>query len=422
MKTIDTSRHPCFSIDAAHAFARLHLPVAPRCNIKCAYCNRKFDCVNESRPGVTSSVLSPQEGLERFRRMKETFPSLSIVGVAGPGDALANPEATFETFRLIREEDKEVEFCLSTNGVALVEHLEEITSVGVKFITVTVNSRRLDVAGTLYAWAEDGDVVLKGQDAAALVMKRQEEALDALKELDVHVKVNVVYIPGVNDHEVEEIVRFAKEKGADIVNIMPFIPTPGTYFENFPMVSRETLRKVQAKMSAILPQMRHCAQCRADAVGTVLNEKPVFVDRTEVKELSACARAGHDSTPEGEAFRFAVASKTGYLVDLHFGHAGEFLIYDASGAAIRFIERREMNKYCDGKESCDSPEERLAQTLDKLSDCHAVLAMRIGDGPRRGLAERGIHVSMTCNRIEDAIRENYGALCARNERGAMESQ
>src|SRR5512144_3132179 len=95
----DTDRHPCYSTDAQHKFARLHLPVAPRCNIKCLYCNRKFDCVNESRPGVTSAVLTPEQGLERFLETKRLMPNLAIVGVAGPGDAMANPEETFETFR-----------------------------------------------------------------------------------------------------------------------------------------------------------------------------------------------------------------------------------------------------------------------------------------------------------------------------------
>ncbi|HBS58203.1 MAG TPA: nitrogenase cofactor biosynthesis protein NifB, partial [Firmicutes bacterium] len=47
-----TQKHPCYTAGAQHA--RLHLPVAPQCNIQCNYCNRKFDCLNESRPGVTS--------------------------------------------------------------------------------------------------------------------------------------------------------------------------------------------------------------------------------------------------------------------------------------------------------------------------------------------------------------------------------
>ncbi|MCB1485180.1 MAG: nitrogenase cofactor biosynthesis protein NifB, partial [Hyphomicrobiaceae bacterium] len=42
--------HPCYSEEAHHYFARMHVAVAPACNIQCNYCNRKYDCANESRP------------------------------------------------------------------------------------------------------------------------------------------------------------------------------------------------------------------------------------------------------------------------------------------------------------------------------------------------------------------------------------
>ena len=58
------AEHPCYDEEAHRTFARMHLPVAPRCNIQCNYCNRKFDCVNESRPGVTSEVLTPEQACE----------------------------------------------------------------------------------------------------------------------------------------------------------------------------------------------------------------------------------------------------------------------------------------------------------------------------------------------------------------------
>ncbi|HEX3029635.1 MAG TPA: nitrogenase component 1, partial [Clostridia bacterium] len=63
-----TASHPCFSGGACQN-ARMHIPVAPACNISCNYCNRKYDCQNESRPGVTSEVLTPAAALEKFLRV-----------------------------------------------------------------------------------------------------------------------------------------------------------------------------------------------------------------------------------------------------------------------------------------------------------------------------------------------------------------
>ncbi len=75
----------------------------PKCNILCNYCNRKFDCVNESRPGVTSSVLSPTQAIAYLERVLEAEPRITVAGIAGPGDPFANPKETLETIRLIRQ-------------------------------------------------------------------------------------------------------------------------------------------------------------------------------------------------------------------------------------------------------------------------------------------------------------------------------
>ncbi|QVK24107.1 radical SAM protein [Shewanella dokdonensis] len=90
--------HPCYS-KQAHQYARMHLPVAPACNIQCHYCNRKYDCSNESRPGVVSRLLDSEAALRQFRSIKKRAPNLTVVGIAGPGDALANPQATFATLK-----------------------------------------------------------------------------------------------------------------------------------------------------------------------------------------------------------------------------------------------------------------------------------------------------------------------------------
>ncbi len=61
MKMQKKTDHPCFGGDHSNT-GRIHLPVAPGCNIKCGFCERRFDCANETRPGVTSKVLTPGAG------------------------------------------------------------------------------------------------------------------------------------------------------------------------------------------------------------------------------------------------------------------------------------------------------------------------------------------------------------------------
>src|SRR5208282_3970356 len=53
----------------------------------CHYCNRKYDCANESRPGVVSEKLTPDEGRRKVIAVANAAPQLSVLGIAGPGDA-----------------------------------------------------------------------------------------------------------------------------------------------------------------------------------------------------------------------------------------------------------------------------------------------------------------------------------------------
>jgi hypothetical protein len=104
--------HPCYSEQAHHHFARMLVAVAPACNIQCNYCNRKYDCANESRPGVVSERLTPEEAAQKVLAVAEAMPQLSVVGVAGPGDPLANPAKTFKTFELIASQAPGIKLCL----------------------------------------------------------------------------------------------------------------------------------------------------------------------------------------------------------------------------------------------------------------------------------------------------------------------
>ena len=83
--------HPCYSEEAHHYFARMHVAVAPACNIQCNYCNRKYDCSNESPARRREPErLTPEQAVKKVvavasRRSRR----LTVLGIAGPGDALA---------------------------------------------------------------------------------------------------------------------------------------------------------------------------------------------------------------------------------------------------------------------------------------------------------------------------------------------
>jgi nitrogen fixation protein NifB len=115
-----------------------------------------------------------------------------------------------------------------------------------------------------------------------------------------------------------------------------------------------------------------------------------------------------------EKFKVAV-STTGLsgVVDLHFGHARRFSIYEVGVKthSVRFLEERVVHEsYCQGPE-CDLPEGREAliqHMIDILKDCKFLLTRRIGPGPEALLRNAGIIPIMSADTIESAIQKIIG--------------
>lgn len=268
-----TNKHPCYSVDAHHKYARMHLPVAPLCNISCNYCNRKFDCVNESRPGVTSEILTPDAALQKFKYVKEKVENLSVVGIAGPGDALANWENTRQTIKLIKKSDRNIIFCLSTNGLMLPDYAQEIVELGVRHVTVTVNCLHSEIGRKIYKYVTVKGHKYRGNEGATVLINNQQCGIRYLAEHGVLVKVNIVMIKGVNSHHIPDIVKKVKDLGVFITNIMPLIPARGSVFEDFPRTNMKELNKIRNICQTDLQQMYHCKQCRADAIGLLSDDR-----------------------------------------------------------------------------------------------------------------------------------------------------
>jgi len=393
---IDKSRHPCFNVEVKQKLGRIHLPVAPKCNIQCNYCNRLYDCPNEGRPGVTSRLFSPDEAYNYFSRVIEKVPNISVVGIAGPGDPLANAAKTFETIRLIQRDFPEMLFCLSTNGLALMDFIKDIKELNVSHVTVTVNAVNPEISKEIVPFINFRGKKYTGKEAAEILLHRQIKGISALKAAGIVVKVNTVVVPGKNEHHVSEIADKMKELGVDILNIIPVYPAKNSVFEEVEEPSHSLISKLRASIAPKIPLMKHCGRCRADAVG--LLGKDISSEFIKVAETKKSRE------------RLAVASTDRNMVDQHFGHARRFLIYEVIDKDIRFVEERKVENYCTGPEECLSKEKRLLATILMLKDCKSILVSMIGPYPKKRLTEEGIKPIICCNSIEHAISKTTGRL------------
>ncbi len=428
----EISRHPCYSEEAHRFFARMHIPVAPACNIQCNYCNRKFDCVNESRPGVVSEVLTPDQAERKVKGVAAQLMQLSVVGIAGPGDPLANSERTFDTFERVKKHVPDVALCLSTNGLTLYKYVDRIVELGIRHVTITINAIDPEIAEEIYPWVFDEGVRYEGREAVELLISRQLLGLTLLAKHGILVKVNSIMIPGVNDHHLPAVSQRVKELGATLHNVTPLIIAPGSQYEKDGRKAPrpKELHNLQELLGRDgMKVMRHCRQCRADAIGLLgqdrnqdfgldmMDEDPVVDEaareqfqrdldvkirqRIKAKQLRKSTLQGARTT------RIAVATRGGDKVNQHFGHATEFLIYDTDGRDTKLIGVRKIQAYCHGKADCNGDKNAtLQEIISILSDCRIFLCSGIGDVPRASLNKAGILPLVRKGEIQEVILES----------------
>lgn len=380
---INLDNHPCFNRDACSTHGRIHLPVAPSCNIQCNYCNRDFDCVNESRPGVTSTILSPGQAVAYLEKIMDLREDIAVVGIAGPGDPFANPNETMETFRRVRERFPSMILCLSTNGLGLTEdYVRELAELQVSHVTITMNAVDPEIGGKVYSWARHDRMIRRGRKAGELMIEKQIQAIRWIKEYGMIAKVNSILIPGVNEDHLPEIARTVAELGADIMNSIPLLPTKDTVFEDLPEPDAKMRFATRLKCGEHMNQMTHCARCRADAIGKL--SEPMSEDLNEL--IKGCSRLPID--PQQNRPYVAVGTREGMLVNQHLGEVRKFSIFAADpDDPEEFFE-------VDSREAPPpgGRDDRWKTIADTLHDCRSVLVAAAGRTPKERLREEGIGV------------------------------
>ncbi|OUD14439.1 nitrogenase cofactor biosynthesis protein NifB [Thioflexithrix psekupsensis] len=445
--------HPCYSEEAHHYYARMHVAVAPACNIQCHYCNRKYDCANESRPGVVSELLTPAQAIKKTLAVAATIPQMTVLGIAGPGDPLANPERTFATFRALSEQAPDIKLCVSTNGLALPECVDELAKHNIDHVTITINCIDPEIGAQIYPWIFWKNRRIRGIKAAEILIEQQQKGLEMLTARGILVKVNSVMIPGINDVHLAEVSKVVKAKGAFLHNVMPLIAEAehGTFYgimgQRGPTASE--LKALQDSCEGDMNMMRHCRQCRADAVGLLGEDRgsEFTLDKIEAMEIDyasamkqraeihaqieadLAAKKAEKNKPQliqldavkatlsRKQYRpvlMAVATQGGGIINQHFGHAKEFLVYEVSRDGIKMTGHRKTDLYCTGGDTCGDAETTLQKIIRSLEGCEVVLCSKIGYEPWGQLEAAGIQPNgeHPMEPIEDALMAVYEDMLA----------
>jgi nitrogen fixation protein NifB len=210
---------------------------------------------------------------------------------------------------------------------------------------------------------------------------------------------------------------------------MPLLSSPefGTKFglDGVPSATDQEVMEAQEACGMDMKLMSHCRQCRADAVGLIGEDRgneftkesfasmdfDTLQKRYDIKSReafhqkietwrAALAKANdrinieqaskEELSSNGKTKLVAVTTAGEGLINMHFGSAQEFLIYEVGDKAIRFVMHRKIESaYCSGPENCDgnNPIEEIKATL---KDVDILLTEKIGECPMDELRSIGL--------------------------------
>lgn len=386
---VNIENHPCFNKDAKGKFGRVHLPVAPKCNIQCNYCHRDYDCVNESRPGVTTSVLQPRQAVDYLKALRVDHPELIVMGIAGPGDPFANPVETMETLRLTRKEIPEMILCLSTNGLNLAPYIDEIAELQVSHVTITINGTDPETLKDIYSWIRVGKKVYRGVEGASILLNEQLKCIKLLKEKGITVKINTIAINEINVPLIPELAYELSSLGADVMNVIPLYPVKQTPYADFEEPGSALMKDLRSMVSNYIKPMEHCARCRADAAGLL---------GQDIKESTQMLRDFAIKPTDGSKERkfVAVASNEGLLVNQHLGEAESLYIFKETPSGYRLVGERPTPSRGKGME-------RWKNLVDAIDDCRTLLVSGVGSTPYNAISKSGVEVIEMSGLIDEGL-------------------
>ncbi len=180
------------------AITYLRVSVTDRCDFRCVYC-----MAEEMTFLPKAELLS----LEELDRICSAFVARGVRKLRLTG---GEPLVRKNIMALIRSLGRHLEsgaldeLTLTTNGSQLARHATALRAAGVRRINVSLDTLDPDKFRAITRWGELPTVL---------------DGLDAAEKAGLKIKINAVALKGVNEDEIENLIRFAHGRGADLTLI-----------------------------------------------------------------------------------------------------------------------------------------------------------------------------------------------------------
>jgi GTP 3',8-cyclase len=179
----------------------LRISVTDRCNFRCTYCMPEEGMVWMNKKELLT--------FEEITRLVHVFAGLGITKIRLTG---GEPLMRNELYILIEKLNRIPgiqDIALTTNGFFLAEQALHLVKAGLKRINVSMDSLDPKIFS-----------VMVRRD----YLHKVWEGLDAVEKLPIRpIKINVVLVRGINEHEIEDFARLARTKPF-VIRFIEFMP------------------------------------------------------------------------------------------------------------------------------------------------------------------------------------------------------
>ncbi len=210
------------------SYGRIHnylrVSITNRCNLGCIYC-RKAD-----RPDAAPFSSRPPLDTDGLLRILSAAAELGIAKIRLTGGEPLLREDLVALVKAIRAIPGITDLALTTNGILLAAKAEELRRAGLDRVNVSLDS--LDPAG--YA------AITRGGDLNAALDGIAAAIAAGLTPL----KINAVFLKGINDHQLPQFLEFARNH-----------PVMIRFIEYMPLGAAEAERQGRFRSLDALPEI-----------------------------------------------------------------------------------------------------------------------------------------------------------------------
>lgn len=259
-------KHCCFNTEQNFiCSAKIHVPLAEKCSMGCIYCNYINDrnitnC--KGRPGTASMLVTGCEGIKAYlEKAFELIPECNIVSISGPGEPLENYEQIEILQEIMKNQYPEKLLCVCSNGRYYEQFFQLVDNFkNIKYFTVTINSLNPNTVQHIYKSINSNREALDFIDGQISIIK-------CAKQHRIKVKVNTVYLSGINDKEIVSMFGKLQEYGVDCFNFLNQIQS-GNAWQQMKNVSYDDYRIMRNHLAEQdFPLTSQCRQCTSDFCG-----------------------------------------------------------------------------------------------------------------------------------------------------------